>query len=487
MGGAGERSLFVRRVRDLMGGPAATCTPATSVADVAGLMHRDTAVVVMDPDGAPLGIVTDADLRARVVAARRDAAATAAGDVMSSPVVTIGPDALAFEALLEMTRREIHHLVVVDGQRLAGLLTSDEVAGAQAIHPVSLAREIARAPSREALTRLTGGITGLVQRLVDEGARAGEIAHIVAELNDRIVARVLVQAETALADRGQGPPPVAYGWLLFGSEARREQTLRTDQDNGLVYADPSAEQADPAARYFAALAEEAIAGLLAVGFPPCPGGAMASNPRWCQPLARWTDYFRDWLAHPTPEHVLAASMYFDLRPIGDAAELGDSLAALVRDEAPRQRRFLTAMAADVVGRRVPLGPLGGLRLPRTGEKRGTLDLKGAGGLQLVGAGRVHALELALRETGTTERFAAAGAHGLYTQDEITEIVDVHDDLVRMRLVHQLGRLREGRPLDNRVNVRRLSHRDQVLLPEALRTVGRVQGKLRERFATDYAV
>jgi CBS domain-containing protein len=487
MGGPGELSLFVRRVRDLLRDPAATCAPATSIAEVAALMQRGTAVVVLDPDGAPLGIVTDRDLRARVVATRRDAGATAAAEVMSSPVVTIGPAAFAFEALLEMTRREIHHLVVVDGGRLAGLLASDDVLRSQAVHPVSLAREIARAPSREALARLAGEVTGLVRRLVDDGGRAEDIARIVAELNDRIVARVLAQAEAALSNRGQGTPPTPYGWLVFGSEARREQTLRTDQDNGLVYADPPPELASSAARYFAGLADEAIAGLLGVGFPPCPGGAMASNPRWCQPLATWSGYFREWLARPTPEHVLAASMYFDLRPVVGSPELGASLAALVQSEAPRQPRFLTAMAADVVDRRLPLGPLGGLRVPRSGEHPGMLDLKGAGSLQLVGAARVHALELGLTQTGTAERFAAAADRGLYTPAEATELIDAHDDLLRLRLVHQLARLREGHPPDNHVMVRHLSHRDQLLLREALRTVGRMQGRLRERFATDYAV
>jgi CBS domain-containing protein len=274
--------------------------------------------------------------------------------------------------------------------------------------------------------------------------------------------------------------------MVFGSEARREQTLRTDQDNGLVYADPALDQATPAQRYFAALADEAIGGLLAAGFPPCPGGAMASNPHWCQPLATWIGYFREWLARPTPEHVLAASMYFDLRTVAGASELGDTLAALVRHEAPRQRRFLTTMAADVVDRPVPLRLLGGVRLPRFGPQRGTLDLKGAGGLQLVGAGRLHALELGLPETGTAERFTSAADRGLYTLVEATEIVDAHDDLLRLRLVHQLDCLREGRPPDNRVIVGQLSHRDRMLLQEDLTTVARVQGKLRERFATDYA-
>jgi CBS domain-containing protein len=487
MSGDGERTLFVRRVRDLLRAPAATCAPAASVAEVAGHMGRGTAVVVLDADHRPLGIVTDRDLRSRVVAARRDAGTTTAAEVMSSPVVGIAPGALAFEALLEMTRREIHHLVVVDGGRLAGVLASDDILRSQAIHPVSLAREIARAPTREALVRLSGSVTSLVQRLVADGGRAGDIGRIVAELNDRIVSKVLGQAEAALAERGQGAPPAPYDWLVFGSEARREQTLRTDQDNGLVYADTPADQAADGARYFTDLAGEAIAGLVAVGFPPCPGGAMASNPRWCRPLATWCAYFREWLSRPTPAHVLSACMYFDMRAVAGTGRLGRHLADLLQVEAPPQRRFLAAMAADVVERRLPLGPLGGLRVPRSGPDRGTLDLKGTGGLQLVGAARVHALALALPQTGTAERFQAAGARGLYTPPEVTEIVDAHDDLLRLRLVHQLTCLGEGRPPDNRLSVRGLSHRDQLLLQEALRTVARVQGGLRERFATDYAV
>jgi CBS domain-containing protein len=304
---SGELSVFVRRVREFLRSPATTCGAGSSAADVAALMPGTAAVIVVAPDGAPLGIVTDRDLRTKVVAARRDASATLAADVMSAPLVTTEPDAFAFEALLEMTRREIHHLVVLDAGSLVGVVSSDDLLVSQTGHPVTLGKEIARAPSREALGRLAAGVTTLVQRLVDDGGRAGDIARIVAELNDRIVARVLAQAEASLAARGEAPPSTAYCWLVFGSEGRREQTLRTDQDNGLVYADPSPEQAPSDARYYATLAREAIDGLVAVGFPACPGGAMASNPRWCQPLTTWREYFREWMEHPTRDHVLRSA------------------------------------------------------------------------------------------------------------------------------------------------------------------------------------
>ena len=328
MDGAGQGLLLVRRVGELLRGPAVTCAPTATAVEVAALVPPGgAAVVVVGADGEPLGIVTDRDPISKVVAANRDAGSTRAADVMSTPLVTVAADALAWEALLEMTRREIHHLAVLDGGRLTGVLASDDVLAAQAVHPVGLARDIARAPSRPALARLAAAVTALVRQLIGSGGRAGDVARLVAELNDRIVARVLALAEATLGERGEGAPPVPYCWMVFGSEGRREQTLRTDQDNGLVYADPPPEHAPVAARYFARLSAEAIGGLLDVGFPPCPGGAMASNPRWCQPLATWTGYFREWMARPSQENVLAASMYFDLRPVAGQAALGAGLAA----------------------------------------------------------------------------------------------------------------------------------------------------------------
>jgi CBS domain-containing protein len=477
-----QGSIFAERVGRLLRGPALTCAPATAVTEVALRMGQShsRAVVVIDAEDRLLGIVTDRDLRARVVAARRDAAVTTASDVMSSPVATIAPSAFAFEALAELTRREIHHLVVTDDEgRPLGILHSDDVVLLPAAHPVLLSREIARADSRDALARAASSTTALVRRLVAGGVRAADVAGLVAELNDRLVARVVALADASVsASHGRLPAP--YCWLAFGSEARREQTLRTDQDNGLVYADGGDERRP----WFQRLADEVIAGLLAIGFPPCPGDAMASNPRWCQPLATWTAYFRDWMDRPLPEHILAASMYFDVRPIAGTPALGRALRDLLREETPKQRVFLSALARDVASRRVPLTLLGHPAVERRGPHRGTIDLKGAGSIQLAGAGRVWALELGLVETSTIARIHAAGAAGLLPTDEASAAAEAYGHLLHLRLERQLEALDAGVEPDNRVTPARLSRHDATLLRESLRTVGVVQAHLRDRYRTD---
>lgn len=483
---AGELSLFLHRVRDLIKRPSVTCAPDVSAVEVARRLSREGvgSIVVVDVEGAPVGIVTDRDLRRKVVAEGRDPATTLVSAIMSTPLVTLRPSAFAFEALLEMTRHRVRHIVLVDEGRLVGVVSSRDVLVLQTTHPVTLAREITRATSLDSLAGLAGRVTTLVRRLIDEGGTAYDIGQIVAELNDRIVLRVLGLAAGALEEAGEEAPPSRFCWLSFGSEARREQTLRTDQDNGLVYEDPPPHQAARTAEYYAKLADAAIQGLVHVGFPRCPGNAMASNPTWCQPVSVWEGYFHRWMREAGPEHVLAACIYFDLRPIGGSMEVAARLLSAVRD-APRHRAFLGYLARDVVERRVPLTLFGNVAVARSGPHRGAVDLKGAGGLQLAGAGRVYGLSLALRETNTIDRIRAAAAYGIFSPAEARDITDAYQHLTRLRLVHQLENLDRAEAPDNYIVPSQLSRADALLMREAMKTISHVQGGVRERFATDF--
>jgi CBS domain-containing protein len=482
---AAAPSPFLQRVDDLVRRAPVTCAPSLAAVEVARLMSRERvgSVVVMEDD-RPVGIVTDRDLRRKLVAEARDPAATRAAAIMSAPVIHVAPDAFAFEALLEMTRREIHHLAVVDGGRLTGVISSHDLLVLETAHPVMLAREIARATSIERLRELAARTVPLTRRLVDAGGTAYDIGRLIAELNDRLVVTTLAVTASTLAARGNEPAGVAYCWLTFGSEARREQTLRTDQDNGLVYEDVDASRRPSVAAYFAALATEAVRNLVALGFPPCPGDAMASNPRWCQPLSTWLEYFRSWMVTPDPEPVLAAQIYFDVRPVAGALGLGDELHRFVVDQAPAHRLFLTLIARDLVARRPPLTVFGNVAVQRTGDRRGTVDIKSGAAFPLTNAARLHALELGLDARNTVDRIRLAAARGMYRDDETREITDAFQHVMRVRLVHQLDRVARGEPPDNAIRPDRLSLADRVLLREALKTVQRVQGAVRERFKTD---
>jgi CBS domain-containing protein len=479
MGAPDDVSTLVRRVGGLLTRAAVTCGPATTAAEIAQLMSREgVGSLVVVSDERPVGIVTDRDLRRKVVGEGRDPRTIPASALMSSPVISLSPDAFVLDALVLMTRRGIHHLAVVAEGRLVGVISSSDVLRLELPHPVAVSRDIAAANSLDALKRPGSEVVQITRRLVVAGASAVEVGALVAELNDQLVRRVLELTGEQLASAGSRAP-VPYCWLAFGSEARREQTLRTDQDNGLVYADPPPGEAAAATAYYARFAETAVRGLVTIGFPACPGNVMASNPALCRPLSGWLENFARWMDHPSPSEVLAASIHFDLRPVAGVNELASELSALIASDAPKRRVFLGMLARDVVSRPPPLTLFG-----RVATRRGRIDVKSAAAMPLVGAARIHALELSLREVNTVERFRAAGARGLYTPDENTEITEAYQHILRLRLVHQLAQLDHGLAPDNLIAPRSLSRAHGLLLSDAFRTVARVQAGLRERFRTD---
>jgi len=473
----GDLALFVRRVRELVKGPPVTCLRSARVAEAARLMSERGvgSIIVAGAEGEPVGIVTDRDLRIRVLASGLDPS-TPVALIMSSPLVSVESEASAFDALLEMTRRNIHHLGVLIGGRLAGVVSSHDLLGLQGAHPVVAARQIEAAPDIAALAQAAARVESVVRWLAAGAVDAVDIGRIVAELNDRLVRRALGLVQADLEAGGHGRAPVAFSWLAAGSEGRREQTLKTDQDNGLVYAEPSPGAESVAAAYFERLATAMSETLTHLGFPRCPGDFMAANPRWRQPESVWRRYFSSWMETPQPEPLLQAALFFDLRPIGGEEEIGRRLWEWVCETAPARTLFLRHLARAAQDRPRSLGLLGGF----VGEQ---LDLKAAAVFPVTHVMRVHALSLGVQPTNTLDRLRAAGEQGIFTGTEVSEVGDAHRVVARLRLTHQLACLDAGLPPDNVIKPRALGKTDRLLLKEALKTIAWLERGLADRFQT----
>jgi CBS domain-containing protein len=482
---AGDVALLAGPVGDLVKQPPVTCAPDTSIGVAARRMAERGvgSIVVAGGDGRPLGIVTDRDLRNRVVAAERSPGDPVSA-VMSAPLVTIEAAAPGWEALLEMTRRHLHHLGVVDRGRLAGVVSATDIAQVQGGHPVTLAREIDTQASIEGLAAAAPRVHAVVRWLVGAGTAVAQIGRIVAELNDRLVRRAVALSEAGLRADGHGGAPVAYSWIAAGSEGRREQTLKTDQDNGLVFDDPPGDAAArAAAAWFARLAARAGDALERLGFPACPGGYMARNPRWCQPASAWRAQFEAWMDTPQPEAVLHASTFLDLRGVAGDAAPAAALRGWLTERTAGRVLFVRHLARDAVARRPPLGLFGGFVVERSGVHKDRLDLKARGIFPVTQAARVHALALGVPETGTLDRLAGASAHGVVTAAELGDLADAWEVLGRLRLRHQLACLAAGAEPDNHIDPALLGKADRLLLKEAFRTVEWLQSSIEERFQT----
>jgi CBS domain-containing protein len=437
----------------------------------------------LDDVGAPIGIVTDSDLRVKVLAAGL-ASTTRVADIMSSPLLSVDPARPAFDALLEMTRRNIHHIAVVADGRLSGMISSHDIILLQGAHPVGLMRQIDAQADLDGLAAAAPRVHTVVKWLAGEGASAFDIGRIVAELNDRLVRRTLSLMVARLEAEGHGRPPLPYAWLAAGSEGRREQTLKTDQDNGLVYQDPAPELAAGAAAYFGRLAAATGEALVRLGFPLCDGGFMASNREWCQPEAVWRGYFETWMEMPRPEQVLRASLFFDLRPIAGDEQLGRDLWQWVCRRMPSQALFLSYMARGALERHVPLGFFGGFVVERSGTHKDAFDLKARGVFPMTQGMRVLALSLGVSDTNTLDRLRAAAEGGLLGPDEAEELGDAYEVISRLRLNHQLACLDAGQPPDNFIDPKTLRKSDRVLLKQAFKALAHLQRLLADRFHTE---
>ncbi|MFH1019544.1 MAG: DUF294 nucleotidyltransferase-like domain-containing protein, partial [Pseudomonadota bacterium] len=302
--------LFSAQVGDIVKGAPKTIAATDSVQMAAARMAElhIGSLLVHDQEKKIVGIITDKDLRTKVVAAGLDYQAPV-GRIMATPLRTIPSHRVCFDAMLQMMHLSIHHLAVEQQGTITGVITAHDIMLLQGTSPLYLFREIVAQRSIEGLYPLARKIPAVIRTLIEEGAKANNITRMITVLNDHILDRLLTLLVAEL-----GPPPLPFCWLVMGSEGRREQTFMTDQDNALLYTQPENEaQAGLAAAYFKTLGEKAIAHLVDCGYPPCPGKIMASNPKWCQPITGWRGYFDNWLHRPEPLEVMHSTIFFDFR------------------------------------------------------------------------------------------------------------------------------------------------------------------------------
>jgi CBS domain-containing protein len=282
--GSSDHLLFTTPVGDIAAKNVITVRDDATIREAAQQMskHRISSLVVVDRTQLPVGIVTDRDLREKVVSRARPVG-DPVRDIMSLPLVRIDVKDYCFEAVLKMIKHNVHHILVIKEGQLKGVLTNHDLMLLQGTSPLSFAKDLESQESVEGLVPVAAKINRVVGLLLKEGAKASNITRIITELNDRMVRKVL-----EIADKKMGRPPVPFCWISFGSEGRKEQTFKTDQDNAIIYADPATpEQEERARAYFAEYSVLVRDSLVKCGFPLCPADYMASNPRWCQPLKVW--------------------------------------------------------------------------------------------------------------------------------------------------------------------------------------------------------
>jgi CBS domain-containing protein len=476
--GGSDRLLFTTRVADMAVKDVVSAPEETTIREAAEIMseNRISSLVIMNANDLPAGIVTDRDLREKVVAKGRSVQEPVK-NIMSTTLIRVDARDHCFEAVLRMLKYNIHHILVIRDGKLAGVVTNHDLMMLQGTSPLALTKDIESQQTIEGLVPVAKKINGIVGLLLKEGAKAGNITKVITEINDRLVRKVV-----EFAERKMGRPPVAYSWIAFGSEGRKEQTFKTDQDNAIIYADPETDAAAEAARnYFRSFADYVRDGLLECGFPPCPANYMAANPQWRQPLRTWKRYFSTWIATPTPDAVLNAVTVFDFRHMaGDALlaeQLRDHLNAALRDE----KVFLGYLANMAIQNTPPIGFFKSFVVEKGGEHKDELNLKIKGVAPLVDIVRLFALEKGARETSTLERIETLRSIHTIVGEYADDLEQAFEFITLLRIHHQYAQISSGQEPDNFINPNRLSNLEKRSIKDAFQLIAKVQDLVIERY------
>ena len=452
------------------------CAPATPLREAVRLMHEQHvgSIVIVDPAERPLGIFTLRDLR-RVVADGVDLAQPIS-NLMTPRPFHLAPDASAFDAAIAMTERHIAHVCLVEHEKLCGVISERDLFSLQRVDLVHLARTIRHAGKVETLAGLRSDIRLLVDRMLAHGASSTQITHIVTLLNDHTVCRVI---ELTLEEMGD--PGIPFTWLCFGSEGRREQTLHTDQDNGILFEAESASESAAIRERLLPIAREINQRLAQCGFTLCKGNIMAGNPELCLSREEWSRRFAGFVLEATPENLLGSTIYFDLRAIWGPDEGCEQLREELLGRIANNSLFQRMMAENALRHRPPVGRFRDFVVARSGADKDTLDLKVQGLTPFVDGARLLALANGISAVGTLERLRALITKGVIEALDGAAYEEAYHFIQQTRMQQHQLQARDELPYSNRVDPDHLNHLDRRILRESFRQAQRLQSSLAMRY------
>ena len=454
------------------------CSADTPLRDAVRLMHEQQvgSIVVIDLQRYPVGIFTLRDLRQVVASMDADLGAPIERHMTAKPFY-LSPQASAFDAAMAMTERHIAHVCLVENRRLCGVVSERDLFSLQRVDLVHLARTIRHAPRLDTLVSLRGEISQLVERMLAHGASSTQITQIITLLNDHTVCRVI---ELALAERGD--PGVPFSWLCFGSEGRREQTLHTDQDNGILFEAADSAEADSIRARLLPLAQYINQCLAQCGFTLCKGNIMAGNPELCLSRSEWARRFAGFVREASPENLLGSSIYFDLRVVWGDEQGCEQLRQRLLEQIADNRLFQRMLADNALRQRPPVGRLREFVLTRQGnDKAATLDLKVQGLTPFVDGARLLALANGIGACNTLERLRQLVANGVIEPLDGAAYEEAYHFIQQTRMQQHQRQTRDNLPYSNRLDPDSLNHLDRRILRESLRQAQRLQSSLALRY------
>ncbi len=465
-------SLMNTTIEDFYHAPAATVEASTSIQNAAIKMSDlgfSCLVVVSDDTDPvknnPVGIITDKDIRRRCVAKGLDISVPVT-EIMTADMATIDIGNSAYDALMMMTHKHIHHLPVTDDGVLAGMVTSTDLMNNEGHNAVNITSMVHKAKSVDALVEISELLPKLQVRMAKLGTTADHVGKSISAITMAFTIRLIKMAEEV-----NGPAPVPYAWLAAGSQARQEQFAHSDQDNALIISNEMKPEHD---EWFLRLATFVSDGLDRCGFIYCPGDIMATNKQWRQTQKIWDTYFETWVSKPHPKALLNSSVFFDLTTVYGDTSLLESVRDNMLKATQKNTLFIAHMSKNALQLRPPLGFFRDFVLVQDGENKNVLDLKHNGIAPIVDLARIYALAQGISATNTIERLRKAAGTSSVTKASALNLIDAYEFLGMLRMQHQAQRLMAGKKPNNYLSPKKISKLEREHLKDAFKVIKTMQ-------------
>jgi CBS domain-containing protein len=450
-----------------------TCAADRPLREVSRLMSDENVnSMIVRAENGELGIVTDGDLRSRVVEEGMSVDAPV-GEALSGPLTTVGADAAGADVMLAMLDNDVRHVGVLSPRgELLGVLGGIDLVAAEARTPFALRREIARARDKQELSEAAQRLRSTVVALHATKLPPQQIGRVISVVADALIRRMI-----ELAIESKGTTPAEFAWLALGSHGRRETVPSSDVDSGMAWADESEQEssAEGVVGYMRTIAADVEDCIRVVGWRLDPHGVTASSEFSASSMDTWRRSIGHWLQNPGDEKVLiASSILLDGRTLYGPAEM-DPRAILLEPE--NRATLLPSMLLLALAPRVPTGFRGNIVVESSGEHSGTFDIKHGGLLPVVDIARYAALKAGTKVTTTIERLRAASELGALEPAHARTLEEAYDLFSALRLEHQIQQLERGNEPDDYVDPKELSELTRRYLRDAFREVAAVQKSL----------
>lgn len=480
-----EAYPFKKRLSEIMSSPVITCTPETPIKEVARVLtkHGISCLVVATAENRPVGILTDSDLVAKVLAPERvELKALTAGDVMTKDPLTKSPGTYMYEAMAFMTSKGLNHLPVVDRSQLVGIVTPRDLMRYRSQKAFLILGSIQEESTFDGLAAIRRETVRVARALLSETRSTPEVMEILSHIHHAIMRRVYEICLDQILAEGQVMPDIRHCFLVMGSAGRREMLLHPDQDNGFVFEDFPDNRIAEVDNFFGPFSERLNRALDQVGYPLCDGGVMACREDWRGRLGDWRSRLHTWLLEPDPTNVRNSSIFFDLLPLVGNIELAHDLRELALEAIQTHQGFLYHMMTLDLRYKVPLGLLGRFSVEKEGENEGQLSLKYGGSVYIVDCVRMFALEKGLQPISTMDRLKSLVANNVFASETAEHIRAAFEALVFLRLRHEIALLESGLKPSHFLDPYTLSKTEQDLLKESFQAVSKLQDATKRHFS-----